>query len=96
MDVSALSQIIKSNPILATGAGLGVGGTLFASLKQVPATLFDLGKRQVMTTVNITSGDFSYRKFQEWMYENGFAERTRTSRRRRSIDQAHRPGISRS
>jgi len=55
-----IQQILKDNPILSTGLGLGGAGVLTYLIKDIPKKLFSLLKREASTELILTSMNLSF------------------------------------
>ena len=68
--MSFLSEIIANNHILQTGLGLGSAGIISFWLKDVPGKIVNFLKRELTTSVTITSQHDSFYNFLKWIETN--------------------------
>lgn len=68
---------IFNNPMVGGTAFLGLTGAIIASLRNLPKTVFDWGKRQVVTTVEIRNSTEAYRWIIEWLDQHPYSRKSR-------------------
>jgi chaperone BCS1 len=78
-------EFIQNNPLVAGAASLGVSGLFAMWLKNIPVTLYNFIKRNVTTTLYVTSNNISFIHILNWLEENYKSQNLRTLKLKNGI-----------
>lgn len=73
----AIHDLLKSNPLIAGGAGMAVMGWVVMQLKSAPLRLWQMIQDQFSVTVTVYSEDPAYRMVNVWMAKHPSVKRSR-------------------